>query len=523
MELINQHTKKIMEECKEHARDAGLKFSDNTLEYIVTNKDLIELSPKYFIPAMYDYWMHDLRILQGEGAYKLYPHNPLETVINTRPAISFYNDNNPNWMNTAIFYHVLAHIDFFQNNNYFRHTWNKDFLGQALSGKRIISRLRNEHGRWVDYVIEFSRSIDNLSGYYDELKETDDTQKKEISKIDYYFDIFLQDVKKISVGNFSKELERYNQTSKKTEKDTEIFFFKVKEKYPEFESFFERHKKEKTKKSKDLMQFIMDNSTFINQEENKWMKQVMQIVKETALFLAPQIRTKIFNEGWASYWHEKLFMSDKRMEGHEIDFAKFHAKITTLQRIGINPYAIGLRLLYHLEEAGDKGKNSWGFQKIENLEERKNFDKKENKGGNFLFKLRENMNDFLLINNFVDQEFVDKNRLLLVGKRIEFSQNSELVVQYYIKSKKAEDYKKALLDSLYHPPKITFEKNENILCLKHHFEGKPLIRDYVENTMRGIEYLWGDRVELETYIFEEEEFKKVLCSIKDKEFLMEDI
>jgi len=63
-----------------------------------------------------------------------------------------------------IFYHVLAHIDFFQNNAYFRHTWEYDLTGKALADKRLIARLRSEHGRWVDYVIEFGRAIDNLVG-----------------------------------------------------------------------------------------------------------------------------------------------------------------------------------------------------------------------------------------------------------------------------------------------------------------------------------------------------------------------
>ena len=61
--------------------------------------------------------------------YKVFPHNPYETVINSRPAISFYNDNNPDWLNVMIFYHVLAHIDFFQNNLLFSNTWNEDFVG----------------------------------------------------------------------------------------------------------------------------------------------------------------------------------------------------------------------------------------------------------------------------------------------------------------------------------------------------------------------------------------------------------
>jgi stage V sporulation protein R len=44
MELIGQHTKKIMEGCKQRALDAGLRFDKETLEYLVTNRDLLELT-----------------------------------------------------------------------------------------------------------------------------------------------------------------------------------------------------------------------------------------------------------------------------------------------------------------------------------------------------------------------------------------------------------------------------------------------------------------------------------------------
>ena len=36
------------------------------------------------------------------------------------------------------------------------------------------------------------------------------------------------------------------------------------------------------------------------------------------------------------------------------------------------------------------------------------------------------------------------------------------------------------------------------LYLVHHFEGKPLVQEYISNTMLGIEYLWGGAVHLET-------------------------
>ena len=32
----------------------------------------------------------------------------------------------------------------------------------------------------------------------------------------------------------------------------------------------------------------------------------------------------------------------------------------------------------------------------------------------------------------------------------------------------------------------------------HRFEGKPLVKEFIANTMMGIEYLWGNPVQLET-------------------------
>ena len=244
MELIDQHTKKIMEGCKERARDAGLSFQDESLEYIVTNRDLIDLGPKNMIPTLYDYWVHDIEVLKERGRYELYPNNPYETVINTHPPISFYNDNNPDWLNVMIFYHVLGHIDFFQNNMMFKHTWGSDFEGQALSDKRLIARLRSEKGRQVDYVIEFARGIDNLVGYYPELAEINfPPEIKTSDRLDYYFDIFLQQKIKVRFHEYQKEIDRYNSIHKKFNEMAEsVFFSDVQKKYPEFESLYEKHK-----------------------------------------------------------------------------------------------------------------------------------------------------------------------------------------------------------------------------------------------------------------------------------------
>jgi stage V sporulation protein R len=224
----------------------------------------------------------------------------------------------------------------------------------------------------------------------------------------------------------------------------------------------------------------------------------MEVVRNTSVFLQPQIRTKIMNEGWASYWHEKLFLQDDRIKGHEVDFARTHAGVASVPRVGLNPYALGMLLFQYIEELGDTGRYSTQYRRLSDSVQRRNYDKQELKGKEFIFQTRENLCDFTFINTFVDQDFVSRNNLFVVGKRLN---KDRMVWEYYVKSRKAEDYRQMLMDSLYHPPHIEiYEKSDadGVLYLVHHFEDKPLVKEYIANTMLGIEYLWGHPVQLET-------------------------
>jgi stage V sporulation protein R len=505
MELLSQHAKKIMEGCKERARAAGLRFQEQSLEYIVTNRDFLQLSPKNMIPTLYDYWVQDVEVLKEQGQYELYPNNPYETVINTRPPISYYNDNNPDWLNVMIFYHVLGHIDFFQNNLFFRHTWDYDFASKALADKRTIAKLRSEKGRWVDYIIEFARSIDNLVGYFDLLSSMSGTARKR-TMVDYYFDVFLQEKEKKSIAAYVTEIEHYNKTIREYPGDGEERFVEyVKKKHAEFESLFDRAGKEESKKGKrDLLQFLMENSKFLNREENKWMLTVIEVIRDTSLYFQPQIRTKILNEGWASYWHENLFLRDDRITGHEVEYAVINAKVTSMPRVGLNPYALGMRLFSFLEDQADKGKISFDYKRISDKHDRKLYDRTTGRGKEFIFAIRENFCDSMFINAYIDQEFVDLHRLFVVDRRLN---KERMTWEYYVRSRKAEQYKAMVCDSLYHPPSITINvDDDNALIINHVFEGKPLYRDYIEGALLGIEFLWGGKTCL--YTFEPEPVKK---------------
>lgn len=500
MELLNQKTKAIMEGCKERAREAGLCFGEETLEYIVSNRDLLELTPKYMIPTLYDYWVHDVEVLKEKGRYELYPNNPYETVINTRPAISFYNDNNPDWLNVMIFYHVLGHIDFFQRNVYFRNTWDYDFTGQALSDKRLINKLRSEKGRWVDYVIEFARGIDNLVGFHHELSESDRAGAGAVSaSLDFYFDVFLQNVRKVSTSEYVKEINRYNDCRTSFGEGAEqSFLAAVRNKYPEFDSLFERHQKQPRSGCGDVLQFLLQRSEFLNRDENRWMKSIIEVVRKTSLFFQPQIRTKIMNEGWASYWHEKLFLRDDRIVGHEVDFARVHSAVTAMPRVGLNPYALGMRLFSFVEEQADKGRLSFDFVRLQDSAVRKDYDSDTGRGQEYISQVRTTLSDGLFIDRFINQDFMERHNLFVAGRRLN---RQRMVWEYYVKSRKAEEYRAMVRNSLYHPPWVSIDtdKNKNnTLYLLHHFEGKPLVAEFIDSTMMGLEFLWGGPVQLET-------------------------
>jgi len=513
MQIISKELKKIVEECKKIARDNGLSFRDETLEFITTNEDMIKLSPKGMIPTLYDYWVDDVFVLQDKGKYELYPHNPYETVINTRPPISFYNDNNPEWLNVMIFYHVIAHIDFFQNNIYFQKTWLDDFLSKAAADAQIIKELRQEKGRWVDYVIEFSRGIDNITNFFHHLKQPDAPVFKTPvqSQFDYFFDEYLQKVVKVDTFKFLEELRKYNEFARDHDENTAktLFLIYAGKKYVDFYPKYEKRQKTKKSAPSDVMEYILENSPKLKKDENNWMKSVLQIVRDTAIYFQPQIRTKILNEGWASYWHEKLFIADERLRTHEVEFSKINSFVVSMPRVGLNPYAIGLRLFKYLEAKANRGMITYEFERIADFETRKKYDKKLNQGLDFIFNVRKFHSDSTALNEFVDQDFVNEYKLFVTGKRMN---REKMVWEYYVKSRKAEDYRKFLNSVLYHPPNITVDvENTNkteALHLIHHFEGKELVREYIPNTMLGIEFLWGNKVILDTHEIDDSEFRK---------------
>ena len=80
---------------------------------------------------------------------------------------------------------------------------------------------------------------------------------------------------------------------------------------PRFDPFHELHAREDFQEpnpqgsaiepDEDVLLFIRDHNPYLAE----WEKDLLTIVDEEAKYFIPKMETKIMNEGWASYWHQR--------------------------------------------------------------------------------------------------------------------------------------------------------------------------------------------------------------------------
>src|SRR3989338_8912638 len=121
MRTINKDETKMKDGIEEVARGCGLNFGD--IRYYVVNMDeLMEISSQHGFIHMYPHWkfgmvFHQNERLQTHGKMRLF-----EQVINTEPAIAYILEYNTEYEKRLVTAHVMAHVDFFQNNYVFNET-----------------------------------------------------------------------------------------------------------------------------------------------------------------------------------------------------------------------------------------------------------------------------------------------------------------------------------------------------------------------------------------------------------------
>src|SRR5690606_23002567 len=230
-----------------------------------------------------------------------------------------------------------------------------------------------------------------------------------------------------------------------------------------------------------------------------WQRDVLGIVREEAYYFAPQGRTKILNEGWASYWHSTL-MTERLLDPSElIDYADHHSGTMATQPGRLNPYKLGIELLRDIEDRWNKGRYGPEGEECGDYRAREEWDTGEMRGREKIFEVRRHYNDVTFIDEFLTADFVRKHGLFAY-------EYNPMTGQYLISDRDFKVVKEKLLFSLtnFGQPWIEVVDanflNRGELVLSHRYEGVPLKLDLARETLENIHQIWKRPVHVETYV-----------------------
>ncbi|WP_019153421.1 SpoVR family protein [Robertmurraya massiliosenegalensis] len=440
-----------IDEITEIASGFGLDFYP--MRYEICPADIIYTFGAYGMPTRFSHWsfgkqFHKMKLHYDLGLSKIY-----ELVINSNPCYAFLLDSNSLIQNKLIVAHVLAHCDFFKNNMRFENT-KRDMVESMSATAERIRQYEIDHGKqeveeFLDAVLAIEEHIDP-SLMRPKLSWT-------MADVEFEVEEELKASPYDDLWNLDKKNEP--QSSKK----------KIKRKFP-------------PQPEKDLLLFIESYS----RELTEWQRDILTMMREEMLYFWPQLETKIMNEGWASFWHQRILREMDLTSDEALEFAKLNAGVVQPSRTGINPYYLGLKIFEDIEERYNNP-----------TEEMKERGVKKNSGREKMFEVREIESDISFLRNYLTKDLVMREDMYLFQKQGR---------DYKIVDKGWQEVRDQLVNMRVNGgfPYLTVTDGDYLkngeLYIKHWFEGIELDLKYLEKVMPYIYQLWGRGVHIETMI-----------------------
>lgn len=439
-----------IEEITEIAVGFGLDFYP--MRYEICPSEIIYTFGAYGMPTRFSHWsfgkqFHKMKLHYDLGLSKIY-----ELVINSDPCYAFLLDSNSLIQNKLIVAHVLAHCDFFKNNVRFQNTKRDMVESMAATAERIrkyeIQYGKHEVETFLDAVLAIEEHIDpSLMRPKLAWSMEDVEYEEEVVAISPYDDL-------------------WNLDEKDKRKPEPV----------------RRKKKFPPQPEKDLLLFIESYS----RELSDWQRDILTMMREEMLYFWPQLETKIMNEGWASFWHQRILREMDLTSGEALEFAKLNAGVVQPSRTGINPYYLGLKIFEDIEERYNNP-----------TEEMKCRGVQPGSGREKMFEVREIESDISFLRNYLTKDLVMREDMYLFQKQGK---------DYKIVDKAWENVRDQLVSMRVNGgfPYLTVTDGDYMkngeLYIKHGYEGIELDIKYLEKVMPYIHQLWGRSIHMETVI-----------------------
>ncbi|MGG0193658.1 stage V sporulation protein SpoVR, partial [Bacillus tropicus] len=359
-------------EITEIATGFGLDFYP--MRYEICPAEIIYTFGAYGMPTRFSHWSFGKQFFRMKLQYDLGLSKIYELVINSDPCYAFLLDTNSLIQNKLIVAHVLAHCDFFKNNIRFSNT-KRDMVESMSATAERVKAYEHKYGKeevetFLDAVLAIQEHIDpslmrpKLAWSIDDLEE-EEVEKKKASQYDDLWNL----------DNRNKKQERSNVRKKK--------------KIP-------------PQPEKDLLLFIEEYS----RELEDWQRDILTMMREEMLYFWPQLETKIMNEGWASFWHQRILREMDLTSDEAIEFAKLNAGVVQPSKTSINPYYLGIKMFEDIEERYNNP-----------TEEMKRRGVKPGSGRDKIFEVREIEWDVSFLRNYLNKDLVMREDMYLFQRQ----------------------------------------------------------------------------------------------------------
>jgi len=489
---LPQYLRVEQERISKLAAEGGLDFFPTVFE-ILTYDQMNEIAAYGGFPNRYPHWRFGMEYEQLAKSYEYGLSKIYEMVINNNPSYAYLLEGNSLTDQRLVMAHVYAHVDFFKNNFCFRST-------DLDTGGRTV----NPATRPKDYDPN-RRWIDKMANHGSRIRKH--VARHGINKVEEFIDQCLS-IENLIDPHAAFLGRRAERSSEEDDAATEVPRLRSKDYMESFinpaEYLEEQRQKiaaerEKAKKfperlERDVLKFLLDYAPL-----ERWEHDVLEVIREEALYFVPQMQTKIMNEGWATYWHSKL-MTEKILDASEIiDYADNAAGVLATSGGRLNPYKLGVELYRSVEERWDRGQFGKEWEECDDLEAKKNWNLRLGLGKQKIFEVRSLYNDVTFIDEFLTPDFCRDQKLFSFS----WSNRNE---RFEIESREFKSVKEKLLGQLTNAgnPFIYVEdgnfENRGELLLKHDHQGVDLRADYAREVMKSLVRIWKRPVNLSTML-----------------------
>jgi stage V sporulation protein R len=293
---------------------------------LVTDDQMVRLIPYTMLPSRYRHWSFGKRY---EEQAKNFGGHIFEAVINSSPSFCYLGTTNLMPMQVLVMGHATyGHVVFFKQNFLFAESGAPYIIEKLAQHGEFVKSLQDDptYGvQKVEYILDAAHALDDHVGWLPSV-----AGKVKDSELRKMLEAELLNLMQRRNGSIS-EFEKAGLSEQIKELENQL-------------------RRDPITPTDDILGYIIKNNARLSDKE----RGLLAIVRDEARYLQPQARTKIMNEGVASFTEKYILLQPEvgiAGTSWALEMASYWSMHDrTASDFYFNPYTLGLRIVEEIVE-----------------------------------------------------------------------------------------------------------------------------------------------------------------------------